>query len=109
LHAERDLEADRTTLWPWLQPYGPELEQLLCRRCRHRPVQYLNDILQQDHRVIKRRVKAQQGFREFRGARRTIEVYEAMHMIRKGPVWCISNDEVRQQNQFIANRFELAA
>ena len=41
-------------------------------RCRHRPVQYLNNILEQDHRAIKRRVKAKQGFREFHAARRTI-------------------------------------
>ena len=35
----------------------------LHRRCRHRPVQYLNNILEQDHRAIKRRVKAKQRFR----------------------------------------------
>jgi len=52
--------------------------------CRHRPVQYLNNILEQDHRAIKRRVNAKQGFREFRTARRTIQGYEAVHMIRKG-------------------------
>ena len=28
---------------------------VLRRRCRHRPVQYLNNILEQDHRAIKRR------------------------------------------------------
>jgi IS6 family transposase len=39
-------------------------------RCRHRPVQYLNNILEQDHRAIKRRVNAKQGFREFQAARR---------------------------------------
>jgi transposase-like protein len=40
--------------------------------CRHRPVQYLNNILEQDHRAIKRRVKAKQGFRTFHAAWRTI-------------------------------------
>jgi transposase-like protein len=34
-------------------------------RCRHRPVQCLNNILEQDHRAIKRWVQAKQGFREF--------------------------------------------
>jgi hypothetical protein len=38
-------------------------EGTLRRRCRHRPVQYLNNILKQDHRAIKRRVKAKQSFR----------------------------------------------
>jgi transposase-like protein len=59
-------------------------EGTLRNRCRHRPVQYLNNILEQDHRAIKRRVNAKQGFREFQAARRTIQGYEAVHMIRKG-------------------------
>ncbi len=41
-------------------------EGTLRRRCRHRPVQYLNNILEQDHRAIKRRVNAKQGFRNSR-------------------------------------------
>jgi transposase-like protein len=41
---------------------------LLRLRCRHRPVQYLNNILEQDHRAIKRRVNAKQDFREFQAA-----------------------------------------
>src|ERR1035437_732380 len=56
-------------------------EGTLRTRCRHRPVQYLNNILEQDHRAIKRRVNAKQGFREFQAARRTIQGYEAVHMI----------------------------
>ena len=40
-------------------------EGTLRNRCRHLPVQYLNNILEQDHRAIKRRVNAKQGFREF--------------------------------------------
>jgi transposase-like protein len=48
-------------------------EATLHRRCRHRPVQYLNNILEQEHRAIKRRVKAKQSFREFWAARRTIK------------------------------------
>jgi transposase-like protein len=83
--------------------------QTLHRRCRHRPVQYLNNILEQDHRAIKRRVKAKQSFREFRAARRTIAGYEAMHMIRKGQARWVSDDDVRQQNQFIDQLFDLTA
>jgi hypothetical protein len=37
----------------------------------------------QDHRGIKRRVNASQGFRSFDGAWRTIQGYEILHMIRK--------------------------
>ena len=185
LFAERGLETDHTTVWRWVQCYGPELEQrlrrqlkppnqswrvdetyirvqgrgcylyraidssgatidfllaalrdaaaakrlfrqalsdpsprvintdkarLYCsaiagmkaegtlRRCLHRPVQYLNNILEQDHRAIKRRVKAKQSFRAFLAARRTIAGYEAMHMIRKGQVRWVSNHDVHHQN-----------
>jgi transposase, IS6 family len=52
--------------------------------CGHRPVQYLNNVLEQNHRAIKRRARASQHFRSFCVARRTIAAYEAMHMIRKG-------------------------
>jgi transposase, IS6 family len=70
-------------------------EGTLRRRCQHRPVQYLNNILEQDHRAIKRRVKAKQNFREFRAAKRTIAGYEAMHMICKGQARWVSSDAVR--------------
>jgi transposase-like protein len=44
-----------------------------------------NAVLEQDHRAIKRRVRASQHFRSFWGAWRTIAGYEAIHIIRKGP------------------------
>ncbi len=84
-------------------------EGTLRKRCRHRPVQYLNNILEQDHRAIKRRVNAKQGFREFQAARRTIEGYEAVHMIRKGQVRWVAGDDLLRQIQFIDSLFDLAA
>jgi transposase-like protein len=84
-------------------------EETLRSRCRHRPVQYLNNILEQDHRAIKRPVKAKQGFREFQAARRTTQGYEAMHIIRKGQVRWLRGSDVRRQNRFINELFEEAA
>jgi transposase-like protein len=75
LLAERGLHADHVTVWRWVQRYAPEL---------HRPVPYLNNVLEQDHRAIKRRVNASQHSRSFCAARRTLAGYEAIHMIRKG-------------------------
>ena len=37
----------------------------LGRRCRCRPIRYLNNIVEQDHRAVKRRLRACQGFRSF--------------------------------------------
>jgi transposase-like protein len=83
-------------------------EGTLRERCRHRAAQYLNNILEQDHRAIKRRVKAKQGFREFQAARRTIQGYEAFHMIRKGQVRWVAGDNLLRQIQFIDSLFNLA-
>jgi transposase-like protein len=44
---------------------GLKPEEALEQNCRHRPVQYLNNVLEQDHRVIKRRVRASSIFARF--------------------------------------------
>ena len=82
-------------------------EGVVRKRCRHRPVQYLNNILEQDHPAIKNRIRAKQHFRQFSCARRTIQGYEAMHKIRKGQVWWVRKGDVRTQNRFIDRVFGL--
>jgi IS6 family transposase len=93
--------------------YPPVVEVLksegtLQRRCRLRPVQYLNNILEQDHRAIKRRVGASQGFRSFWGAYRTIQGYEAVHAIRKGQAKWAGVGQIVRQLHFIASLFQIA-
>jgi transposase-like protein len=56
----------------------------LGRRCRCRTSPYLNNIIEQDHRFIEKRIVAGLGLRSAEGTWRTIEGYEAMHAIRKG-------------------------
>jgi len=46
-------------------------------------MQYLNNVLEQDHRAINRRVRASQQLRSFWGDWRTIAGYESIYMIRK--------------------------
>ena len=78
-------------------------------RCGHRLVQYLNNILEQDHRAIKNKIRATQNFRQFASARRTIQGYEVMHKIGKGQVRRVKKGDIRGQNQFIDRVFSLAA
>jgi transposase-like protein len=59
--------------------------------------------------AIKRRVNAKQGFREFLAARRTIQSYEAIHMIRKGQIRWVAGNDLLQQIKFIDRLFDLAA
>jgi putative transposase len=49
-----------------------------------RQVKYLNNIVEQDHRAIKRIIKPMMGFKDFRCARIILSGIETMHMIRKG-------------------------
>ena len=49
-----------------------------------RRIKYLNNIIEQDHRFIKRKVKPMLGFGSFNTAEVTICGIEAFHMIRKG-------------------------
>ncbi len=53
----------------------------LWRSSRLRPCKYLNTIVEQDHRRIKRLVRPGLGFGRFRTARRTLAGYEVMAMI----------------------------
>jgi putative transposase len=48
-----------------------------------RQVKYLNNIVEQDHRAIKRMTKAMLGFKAFWSPTITIVGIEVMHMIRK--------------------------
>ena len=68
---------------------------------------YLNNIVEQDHRAIKRRVRASQGFRAFACAWRTLQGIEKMHMIRKGQVRWLSKDDIAGQAAFVERLFGL--
>jgi transposase, IS6 family len=74
--------------------------------CQLRPVKYLNNLIEQDHRFIKRLVKAGLGFCSFPTAWRTLRGYEMMHMIRKGQV---PAGGVQAQVKFVNSLFGLAA
>ena len=49
-----------------------------------RQVKYLNDIIEQDHRAIKRVTRPMLNFKSFRSASNVLAGIELMHMIRKG-------------------------
>jgi transposase, IS6 family len=82
---------------------------LLPDYCERRPVKYLNNIVEQDHRFIKRRIKPGLGFGSYPTAWRTIQGYEVMHMISKGQIEDIEKGNIQAQNQFIDGLFGLAA
>jgi len=81
----------------------------LGRRCRCRLSPYLNNILEQDHRFVKKRIAASLLFRSVDGALNTIDGYESMNMIRKGQVRWLAKGDIVGQVTFIQRLFGIAA
>jgi transposase, IS6 family len=79
------------------------------RRPRLRQVKYPNNIIEQDHRRVKRLTGPGLGFGGFWSTHRTLPNYDAMAMIRKGQVWNIGSGDIRAQAQFIAKLFKVIA
>jgi transposase-like protein len=74
-----------------------------------RQSKYLNNMIEQDHRHIKRNVKPMMGFKSFNSARRTLSGFEAMNIIRKGQVNGIEQGNSVSQAKFIEAIFGTAA
>jgi IS6 family transposase len=68
-----------------------------------------DESIEQDHRFVKRRVNSGLGFGSFRTAQRTLQGYEAMHIIRKGQIEGIAKGDVLAQNRVLAQVFGVAA
>ena len=81
----------------------------LWRFSRLRQCKFLNNIVEQDHRRIRRLIRPGLGFGSFWTARRTLAGYEAMAMIRKGQLRDIGGRDMRAQASVIAGLFEMAA
>jgi hypothetical protein len=67
----------------------------LWRRSRLRQVKYLNNVVEQDHRAVRRLTRPGLGVGSFWTARRTLAGYEAMAMMRKEQVRKISGSDIR--------------
>jgi transposase-like protein len=76
---------------------------------RLRQRKYLNNTIEQDHRVVKKRTWLAKDYGSFRSAWRTLEGIETVNMIRKGRVRWVAKDDVRAQARFVANLFGIAA
>ncbi len=84
-------------------------EKILPLDCTLRRVKYLNNIIEQDHRFIKKKVRAAQCFKSFHAAERTLEGIEAINMMRKGQVKRLDRSDALKQAKFVASLFQIAA
>jgi IS6 family transposase len=75
----RVINADQNAAYP---PVFEVLQQdgALSPSCTLRPIAYLNNIIEQDHRFVKRRARYCLGFGSFRTAWRVLRGFEVMHI-----------------------------
>jgi IS6 family transposase len=83
--------------------------QAISPTCELRQVKYLNNLVEQDHRCIKRLVKPGLGFSSFDTAWHTLQGYEIMNTMRKGQIQGVAKGNSSGQITFIANLFGVAA
>jgi transposase-like protein len=104
----RVINVDKNAAYP---PAIDELkaDQTLTKTTQLRRVKYLNNIVEQDHRFIKRLVNPAMGFGSFNTARRTLRGYEAMNMIRKGQIQGVEKGDILGQLEFVSQIFGVVA
>ena len=84
-------------------------EGFLPGRVQLRQSKYLNNVVEQDHRTVKKRTWLAKGYGSFLTAWRTLQGIEAMNMIRKGRARWVAKGDAIAQATFIAALFDLAA
>ena len=63
------------------------------KEAKNARVQYLNNIVEQDHRGVKRVTRPMLGFKSFEAAQDTLVGIELMHMIKKKQMVLEAGDE----------------
>jgi transposase, IS6 family len=85
-----------------------QAEGAIADSCDLRQVTYLNTILEQDHRFIKRRVNPGRGCFSFATAWHTLQGSEVMNLVRKGQKRGVEKGDILGQVAFIASLFGVA-
>ena len=76
-------------------------EKVLPSDCKLRRIMYLNNVIELDHRAIRRRWRAAQCLRPFHTAERTLEGVEALHMLREGQAKRLEGGDAVGQAKFV--------
>jgi IS6 family transposase len=106
--APRVITVDKNAAYPVAVDALKE-DEAIEKETELRQNKYLNNIVEQDHRNIKRIVKPMMGFKTFNSARRTLSGIEAMNMMRKGQVKGVKQGNSVSGVKFIEAIFGIAA
>ena len=71
-----------------------------CLDVELRQFKYLNNMIEQDHRAVKRITNPMMGFKSFWSARIIIAGIETMHMVKKGQMNCPNGQTMSAADQF---------
>jgi IS6 family transposase len=103
----RVMNVDKNPAYPAavdaLKGEGAIPNRVALRQCK-----YLNNVIEQDHRTVKKRVWLAKGYGSFQSAWRTLQGIETVQMIRKGRVRWLAKSDVVGQALFISGLFGLA-
>lgn len=84
-------------------------EKIVPKDCKLRRVKYLNSVIEQDHRFVKKEVRASQCFKRFHTAERTLEGIEAVNMMRKVQVKRLDGRDAIGEAKFVQSLFGVIA
>ncbi|MBG9522338.1 transposase [Bacillus thuringiensis] len=73
-----------------------------------RRIKYLNNIVEQDHRFIKKRIRSMLGFKSYKISASILSGVEAIHMVKKEQI-DLQDQSVQNQKVFINQLFGLTA
>ncbi len=82
---------------------------IIAESCELRQVKYLNNLIEQDHRFLKRLTKPGMGFFSDLTAWRTLQGYEIMNAMRKGQLQGVDKGDVQGQVALVARLFGVVA
>ena len=86
--------ANETAIKSYNEDHGTSIEI--------RKVKYLNHIVEQDHRAVKRLTRPMIGFKSFEAAQSTLVGIELMHMLKKGQLAGDEFEDLTATEQFYA-------
>jgi IS6 family transposase len=102
------ISVDKNAVYP--EAFSTSQEgRIVPKDCQLQRVKYLNNVIEQDHSFVKRKVRASQCFKRFQTAEQTLEGIEAMNMMRWGQVKRLVGSNVQEQAKFVLSLFQVAA
>ncbi len=102
------ISVDKNAAYP--EAFGTsQAEKIVPKDCKLRRVKYLNNVIEQDHRFIKKKVRASQCFKRLHTAELTLEGIESVNMMRKGQVKRLAGSGAQGQAKFVASLFQIVS